>query len=153
MPSSRGHARSSPRSGSSSRQPVHPPSNGRPQTPGGGGPGIVPLLALIVLLAGVVAVLARSGVLSTGPSTAAMDGVPACQPAVNRWADQRLSQARSQLEQEHGFSRTQANDLNPVTEALNWIEDRIIAQRLADEREQIRSSVLSSSRCLVQFQP
>lgn len=154
MPSSNSPARSGPASrarGAPNAQPKRSPGQELPS--GGGGPGLAPLLLAILLLAGLAAVLVRSGVLSRGGMGLLPAEAPACPGPVNRWADQRLTQVRAQLLQEHGLYRSEGEASNAITAALNWIDDRIIDQQIGEERQQIRSSILRASRCLVQFQP
>lgn len=107
----------------------------------------------MLLLLGTVAVLARSGVFANGKGRLAGDDMPACPGSVNLWADQRLRMLRAQLEQDHGLYRRQGQAMNAIGAAMIWIDDRIIDQRIGEERQQIRSTVLQSTRCLVQFHP
>jgi len=73
--------------------------------------------------------------------------------SVNRWAGQQLATTRSQLEQDHRLYRSDGEAPNPISAAMNWIDDRLIDQRIAEQRQQIHSTLLRSSRCLVQFEP
>ena len=57
-----------------------------------------------------------------------------------------------QLLKDHGLDRSR-EPLNAIVAALHWIDDRIIDRRIVEAREQIRNTVLESSRCRVEFQP
>lgn len=107
----------------------------------------------MLVLAGTVAVLARSGAFSTGGLRLGGDDVPACTAPVNRWADQRLQRFHEQLKTEHSIYRSAGEAPNAIGAALTWFDDRIIERRLGDERQRIRSTLLQSMRCQVQFQP
>jgi hypothetical protein len=72
---------------------------------------------------------------------------------INRWADQQLATIHQQLRQDHGLDRGTGEPLNAIVAALQWIDDRIIDRRIVEAREQIRNTVLESSRCRVEFQP
>lgn len=111
------------------------------------------MLAVILILGGTVTLLVRSGNFSLGGLLQVPNDTPACPASLNRWADQRLAALRLQLQQEHGLYRADGKALNAIGVAMNWIDDRIIDQRVGEERQQLRRSLLASSRCLVQFQP
>lgn len=111
------------------------------------------MLLVILLTGGVVALLVRSGALSIGGMLAIPGDAPPCPSTVNRWADQRLTATRAQLEKEHGLYRSAGEVPNAIAAAMTWIDDRLIDQRVDEARQQIRSSLLKSSQCLVQFQP
>jgi len=112
-----------------------------------------PLLLLLLLLGGIVTLLMHSGVLSRGRGARAPEVAPVCPAALNHWADQRLEQIRVELQKQHGQRAGSSMGANPASDALGWVEERILAQRLDSERQQIRSRLLSASRCQVQFQP
>ena len=159
MPSSGRSARSSPGSsgrssaGRTSSPGQKGPASGRASPPSGRGPGFTPLLLAFLLLGGIVVLLVRSGALSTGGMFPAPDDTPACPRAVNAWADQRLKTLRDQLIEDHGLYRGNGEALNAIGAAMNWIDDRIIDQRIGEERQRILSNVLNTLRCLVQFEP
>ena len=113
----------------------------------------MPLLLAVVLLGGLGALLARSGGHSIAGLLRVADDAPTCPARLNRWADQRLVELRIQLQKEHGLYRTDGEAPNAIAAAMHWIDDRIIDQRIGEAAQQIRSSLLKSSRCLVAFQP
>lgn len=151
-----GPARSSPADPSRARRAARSQqdnrSAGRLQPPAGRGSGVATWLLALVLLAALATVLGKSGVLSRAGTTLASDQTPACPGAVNRWADQRLALIRAQLLKQEGAYSIGPNP-NPIAGAMNWIDNRIVERRLDEQRQQIRSSLLASSRCLVEFQP
>lgn len=144
-------SRSSARPGSKPRQSGL--TSGGPQPPAQRGPGFVAPLILALLLGGAGILLVRSGALSGGGLPLVGDTAATCPGPLNRWADQRLLQRRRQLERDHALYRSPGASSNAVSAALLWVDDRIIDQQLAAERQQIRSSLLRSPRCLVAFQP
>lgn len=123
-------------------QPSHPP-----------GPGFIPLLMMALLLGGTGTVLVRSGAFSNRALPMAAEAVSTCPGPLNRWADQRLLQRRRQLEQDHAIYRSHGANPSAIGAAMIWIDDRIIERHLAAERQQLRSTLMRSSRCLVEFQP
>lgn len=78
---------------------------------------------------------------------------PLCPAPLNRWADQRLSLIREQLQRQHGLHRGHASAPNAIVAAMSWIEARILERRLDEDRQLIRSKLLKSSGCLVEFKP
>lgn len=108
---------------------------------------------MALLLGGMGTVLVRSGAFFAGGLPLTNDAVSTCPGPLNRWADQRLQQLRRQLERDHAIYRSNGASPNAIGAAMLWIDDRIIDQHVAAERQQIRSSLLRSSRCLVEFQP
>lgn len=95
----------------------------------------------------------RFGVFSDGPTRPVPVDTPACPVVVNRWANQRLALIRRQLELENGLDRGHGAGLNAIGAALRWIDARIIDQRVGEARQEIRDTALTSSRCVVQFDP
>lgn len=119
----------------------------------GGGPGCASLLLTGLLLGGTVVLIVRFGVFSDGSTRPVPVDTPSCPVVVNRWANERLALIRRQLERESGFDRANVANLNAIGAALHWIDARIIDQRVSEARQQIRTTALTSSRCLVQFDP
>ncbi len=129
------------------------PSPGRSQPPASGGPGNSPLLPLVLLLAGLVVLVGRFSGLPIAGRRQRLANTPACPVSINRWADQRLATIDQQLRKDYGLDRGTREPLNAIVAALQWIDDRIIDRRIVEAREQIRNTVLESSRCRVEFQP
>lgn len=146
--SSRGRAHANRSPGQTSRRS---PQGLRPHPSGPKGPGVVRLLVGGLALAALATVLVRLGGSTLLPLAGIRQEGPACPEVVNRWANQRLSALRDQLRQEHGLYRTENANLNAITGAMNWIDDRIIDQHISEERRQLRSSVLHSARCVPRF--
>ena len=130
-----------------------PSRPGRAQPPSGGGPGNSPLLPLFLLLTGVLVLLGRFSGLPIAGRRQKPSNAPICPMSVNRWADRQLATVHQQLLRDHGLDRGTREPLNAIVAALQWIDDRIIDQRVVEAREQIRNTVLESSRCRVEFQP
>mgnify|MGYP006280420971 CR=1 FL=1 len=157
--SARSSSSAPPPSGSSRSTPKSPGINSRSATtphgrpPGGPGPGLGSLLPVLLLLAGLSVVLVRCSGDSIRQLLRLGNDGPACNAAVNRWANQRLELSRSQLQQEHGLYRSQGENLNAITATMTWIDDRLIDRKISEERYQITRRVLDSSGCRPQFQP
>lgn len=110
-------------------------------------------MLVVLVLGATVGLLVRSGTLSIGGLLQVPDDTPACPVTLNHWADQQLAAMRVQLQQDHGLYRAEGGALNAIGVAMNWIDDRIIEERITEERHQLRNRLLRTSRCLVQFQP
>lgn len=159
MPSLRGSTRSSPpaagaaRRGSRSQQKQNRNAGGQGGAPAGCGSGIATVVLGVLLLGGVFTILARPVTFSSGGMGGRSVDAPLCPAPLNRWADQRLALIREQLQNQHGLHRGEPSAPNAIVAAMNWIDDRILERRLDEDRQLIRSKLLKSSRCLVEFQP
>lgn len=114
------------------------------------GPGLALLLLTILLLGGMGVLVLRS----SGSLLLRLSGTPEARPcstAMNRWANQRIRAARAQMQQEHGLYRAEGKELNAITAMMNWLDDRIIDQRVGEVRRRLRAGVLHSARCLPLF--
>jgi hypothetical protein len=108
---------------------------------------------VILAIAGLALLLARSLADRASLLPAGTAELPACPKVIDAWANQRMDQRRQQLQQEHGLYRSEGEAASVVTTAMRWIDDRIIEHYLDQDRRQIEAMTRESNRCQVRLEP
>ena len=105
------------------------------------------MLLFLVLVLGGGTILVKLSDSLFGSLALGRSDVPPCSAAMNRWANQRVTAARSRLQATHSRYRTEGLEFNVLTGAMNWIDDRFIDQQINALRSRVSRDVRRSARC------